>query len=233
MVTYNLEGLSKEYFAGFWQRTIAFLIDYLIVWTGATALGLTINMVQPATVHVHEFPVGINSTKTIRQEVQHISEDGKYFLVVSTLQEKSDFLGITNYYLMKTTFDADENGNQTSSVGFWTTIAYDIENEQPLEYGLLSTEYFLWVFLIVYVSVMDSSIFSSTFGKKVMNIIVLHESGQQTSLGKAVLRSFLRLFSIAILFIGVVIIPFDGQRRSLHDRLLRTRVVKKGHFQAV
>lgn len=233
MVTYNLEGLSKEYFAGFWQRTAAYVIDFAIVWIAVTSVALAINIAKPGTIHIAEPPFVPYSEQTIRNDTTSEQRDGKYFVVVSEIKKRTTFSMLTNHYLLETTYEVDENGKRVDNLSYWVLLPYDIETGETLENWGLSTGVFELVFLIIYVGVMDSSIFSSTLGKKIMGIIVLHENGHQLKLGKANLRSFLRLFSIAILFIGVLMIPFDNQRRSLHDRLLQTRVVKKSRFKAV
>ena len=64
-----------------------------------------------------------------------------------------------------------------------------------------------------------------TLGKMAMAIRVVRSDGHPTNVGTALLRLVGYLFSTLLLFAGFVMIPFDRQRRGLHDRLADTIVV--------
>jgi uncharacterized RDD family membrane protein YckC len=65
-----------------------------------------------------------------------------------------------------------------------------------------------------------------TIGKMAVHIKVLSRSGGRVSLGRSALRFLGYAASVAPLFLGIVIALFDGERRTLHDRLADTVVVE-------
>jgi uncharacterized RDD family membrane protein YckC len=66
-----------------------------------------------------------------------------------------------------------------------------------------------------------------TIGKMLAGVRVVGETTGRVPLGSAVLRAAATLLTIASLGIGYVPALSGGERRTLHDRLARTRVVRK------
>lgn len=65
-----------------------------------------------------------------------------------------------------------------------------------------------------------------TVGMMTVHIKVLSRRGGPVPLGRSALRLLGYAASIAPLFLGIVIALFDGERRTLHDRLADTVVVE-------
>lgn len=65
-----------------------------------------------------------------------------------------------------------------------------------------------------------------TVGMMAVHIKVLSRTGGPVSLGRSALRLLGYAASLASLFLGIVIALFDGERRTLHDRLADTVVVE-------
>ena len=65
-----------------------------------------------------------------------------------------------------------------------------------------------------------------TVGKMAMAIKVIRRDGHPLGVGTALLRLVGYLFSTLLFFAGFLMIPFDPQRRGLHDRLADTLVVE-------
>ena len=63
-------------------------------------------------------------------------------------------------------------------------------------------------------------------GKWVVGIIVLDETGQPPSLGRAALRAVLAFVSAAPLFLGFAVAHFSRRRQAFHDKVARTYVVR-------
>ena len=65
-----------------------------------------------------------------------------------------------------------------------------------------------------------------TPGKLMTGLRVVGASGRPPSYGRAMLRALVGTLGIAL--VGAVLVPmaFDPARRTLHDRLFRTRVVR-------
>ena len=65
-----------------------------------------------------------------------------------------------------------------------------------------------------------------TPGKMVLGLHVVTHRGERPGWGSAALRATVGALGIGLAGIGMLPLFFDPARRALHDRLLRTRVVK-------
>ncbi len=66
----------------------------------------------------------------------------------------------------------------------------------------------------------------ATPGKMALGLKIVRPDGSKLSKGRIVGRYFGEWVSGAILLIGYLMVPFDDQRRALHDRICDTRVIK-------
>ncbi len=77
---------------------------------------------------------------------------------------------------------------------------------------------------LLYFGFCEGSSMSASLGKRICGLIVVDESGMPLSYGTAFLRSLGRLISGACLGIGFLIGFFDGEGKTLHDRMAHTFV---------
>lgn len=68
--------------------------------------------------------------------------------------------------------------------------------------------------------------YGATPGKMVLGLKIVTPEGGPLSLGQAVGRYFAMLLSGLVLGIGFMMAGWDEQKRSLHDRLAETRVIR-------
>ncbi|MDY7037753.1 MAG: RDD family protein, partial [Thermodesulfobacteriota bacterium] len=68
--------------------------------------------------------------------------------------------------------------------------------------------------------------YDATLGKMACKIKVITSDGGKVSYARALGRHFAEFLSAIILSIGYIIAAFDDQKRSLHDRICNTRVIK-------
>ncbi|MEO5960425.1 MAG: RDD family protein [Opitutaceae bacterium] len=68
--------------------------------------------------------------------------------------------------------------------------------------------------------------FDATPGKMAMGLKILRPDGSKLSIGRIVGRYFGAFVSGMILAIGYIMAAFDDEKRSLHDRIADTRVIK-------
>ncbi len=91
-------------------------------------------------------------------------------------------------------------------------------------------ELFLFVGSIVagwlYYSVLESSNWQGTIGKKILNLRVVNTSGQRISFGQASGRYFSKTFLSYIFFIGFIIAGLHEKKRALHDIIAGTFVLR-------
>lgn len=90
-------------------------------------------------------------------------------------------------------------------------------------------------FLIVGISMLVSALyeiffigrFGATPGKMALRLQVVRPDGGKLSYGRACGRYFAKFLSSLILLIGYIMAAFDEQKRSLHDRICDTRVIRR------
>ncbi|MED1741590.1 RDD family protein [Bacillus swezeyi] len=91
--------------------------------------------------------------------------------------------------------------------------------------GILASISFIVYFL--YFTLMESSKWQATLGKKIMGIQVVEAEGERLSFGRAAGRFLARSFLSPILLIGYILAFFTEKRQALHDLLAGTIVIKK------
>jgi uncharacterized RDD family membrane protein YckC len=65
----------------------------------------------------------------------------------------------------------------------------------------------------------------ATLGKMACRLRVVSADGTPIGYGRAVGRAFSEWLSRMVLYIGYLLVPFDAQKRALHDHICNTRVV--------
>jgi uncharacterized RDD family membrane protein YckC len=68
--------------------------------------------------------------------------------------------------------------------------------------------------------------YDATLGKMALGLKLFRADGAKLSRGRIIGRFFANYVSILSLYIGYIIVGFDDEKRSLHDRICDTRVVK-------
>ena len=68
--------------------------------------------------------------------------------------------------------------------------------------------------------------FGATVGKMACGLRIVTADGQAVSYPRALGRHFAELLSGIICYIGYIMVGFDDQKRSLHDRICNTRVIR-------
>lgn len=77
----------------------------------------------------------------------------------------------------------------------------------------------------LYSSVLESSSWQGTVGKKIVGLRVTDLEGNRISFGKATGRYFGKILSGAICLVGFVMAGFTEKRQALHDQLAGTLVL--------
>jgi uncharacterized RDD family membrane protein YckC len=85
--------------------------------------------------------------------------------------------------------------------------------------------YGVMLLVVVFYHAFLTSKFGATWGKMAMGLKVVRPDGEKISFGRSVGRALAHGLS-GILCIGYIIAAFDDQKRSLHDHICDTRVIK-------
>jgi uncharacterized RDD family membrane protein YckC len=83
------------------------------------------------------------------------------------------------------------------------------------------------IFHWIYYSLLESSSWQATLGKKALGLEVTDLAGARISFGRATGRFVGRYLSVMTLGIGYVIIAFTEKKQALHDLLAGTLVIRK------
>jgi uncharacterized RDD family membrane protein YckC len=78
----------------------------------------------------------------------------------------------------------------------------------------------------LYSSLLESSSWQGTVGKKVLGLKVTDLDGDRISFGRATGRYFAQILSGMICFIGFIMVAFTEKKQGLHDIVAGTLVVK-------
>ncbi|MHC4878828.1 MAG: RDD family protein [Planctomycetota bacterium] len=88
---------------------------------------------------------------------------------------------------------------------------------------------FSFVFSIVYFVMGESGPGRATMGMKALGLTVVNEDGTfPITAGSAMVRYFGRIIGAVPLGIGLLMCAFDKEKKTLHDKLTKTKVVWKG-----
>ncbi len=79
----------------------------------------------------------------------------------------------------------------------------------------------------LYCAIRESSPSGATLGKKAVGLKVVNRDGQTISFGQATGRHFGKIISALILLIGYLMMLWDKDKQTLHDKMANTYVVKK------
>jgi uncharacterized RDD family membrane protein YckC len=107
-------------------------------------------------------------------------------------------------------------------------IPVDPTNTDPMA-GMEHMGRFQVVALVVtwlYFALMESSPRGATVGKMVLGLRVVDEQGNRISFARATGRFFAKFVSTIILMIGYLMVAFTERKRSLHDMIAGTLVIK-------
>jgi uncharacterized RDD family membrane protein YckC len=79
----------------------------------------------------------------------------------------------------------------------------------------------------LYFSLMESSVWQATVGKKLLGLTVTDLEGRRIGFGRATGRYFAKIISALILFIGYMMAGFTEKKQALHDMIAGTLVLRK------
>ena len=97
----------------------------------------------------------------------------------------------------------------------------------PMIHALLRLALLRTVLHWLYYSLLESSAWQGTLGKKALGLEVTDLDGNRISFGRATGRFFAKIISAIILGIGYIMAGFTEKKQALHDILAGTLVIRK------
>ncbi len=112
------------------------------------------------------------------------------------------------------------------------SLAFGVNITSPVHEGAdflnfrlfeLSALFFAWL----YFAVMESAVPQATVGKLFMGIYVTDMEGERLLFSRASIRYWLKYVTIFTFFIGFVMAAFNRQKQALHDKFVKSLVLKR------
>ncbi|MBI2761667.1 MAG: protein kinase [Chloroflexi bacterium] len=103
----------------------------------------------------------------------------------------------------------------------------DATEDEQSDFGIWVWLAFMIVGGWLYFALLESSNARATLGKRAAGLVVVDSAGNRLSLGRASVRYAARYLSWCTLLIGFAIAAFSSSRRTLHDVVSGTRVVRR------
>ena len=111
--------------------------------------------------------------------------------------------------------------------GMMTGRPPDLQGLLPMIHAMLRLALLRMVLHWLYYSLLESSAWQATLGKKALGLEVTDLDGNRISFGRATGRFFAKFISWIILFIGFIMAGFTEKKQALHDILAGTLVIRK------
>jgi uncharacterized RDD family membrane protein YckC len=103
----------------------------------------------------------------------------------------------------------------------------DLQGLLPMIHAMLRLMLLRMVLHWLYFSLLESSGWQATLGKKALGLEVTDLDGNRISFGRATGRFFAKFISGFILLIGYIMAGFTERKQALHDILAGTLVIRK------
>jgi uncharacterized RDD family membrane protein YckC len=103
----------------------------------------------------------------------------------------------------------------------------DLQALLPMIHTMLRLALLRMVLHWLYFSLLESSAWQGTLGKKALGLEVTDLDGNRIGFGRATGRFFAKFISTIIFFIGYIMAGFTEKKQALHDILAGTLVVRK------
>jgi uncharacterized RDD family membrane protein YckC len=111
--------------------------------------------------------------------------------------------------------------------GMMTGRPPNLEGLLPMIHAMIRITLLRTVLHWLYYSLLESSAWQGTLGKKALGLEVTDLDGNRISFGRATGRFFAKIISSIILFIGYIMAGFTEKKQALHDILAGTLVIRK------
>lgn len=109
-------------------------------------------------------------------------------------------------------------------------LEIDLSKLSDPAYSIMENKGYLLVTFIIgllYYTILQSSKWQATVGKKIVGIKVVTLEGERISYFTALVRHLVMFFLSSLFYIGFIMALFTKKKQALHDKLAKTLVVKE------
>lgn len=217
-------------YAGFWRRFVAFFIDLLAVGFVVSTLLLSLASVFPnvQTLVTLDSPFAFFTLERTLDSVATDSKEADGAITTKTVKtvERTIWGKWTYRYRVSEEKSKRDDGSQSTSRTSAVWQQLDPATGQDID--TLDVSDIVWVALLVYWTVMESSRWQASFGKLAMGIKVTDALGGRLSLPRAAGRNVLKLLSALVLMIGFLMAGWTRRKQALHDMIAECYLPVRG-----
>lgn len=205
-------------YAGFWRRFCAFIIDYLLVSVIVFPFVAMIGMTAPDNVVV-SVPFGLFTNETVIESAtaEQKNADGSTTIVETRLVEVIA-LGHWRYLYHE---KIERSGGEEK------TTRQLLDPNTQLHMNRTTSDDFIYLVLMVYWVLMESSRWQASLGKLALGLRVVDKNGQRLTLVRAFGRNILKILSCVTLLIGFMMAGWTQKKQALHDMIADCLVTKR------
>lgn len=223
-------GSAAPIYGGFWKRTLALLIDWMIVWSAVSAFFIAIVVAVPSAGRVVtvSLPLDMGSVeRTIDQKAYETKDaDGSTTIRLEKTTEKT----VLNRWVYRFRFEKNERKFHQDD-GFFTSYYTSTTRQiDPVTGDPIVTarvEYITLVALLLYWIFADASRSQASFGKRMLGLKVVGGDGERLTLAAAAGRNVLKILSAIPLNIGFMMAGWTKGKQALHDKIIGSYVVAR------
>lgn len=210
---------APSFFAGFWRRFLAFLIDYNVVIFGLLPFFLVSGFLAPNAVEVTT-PYGLFSTERTLEETPADAglDNGGGSNTVRFFERT---------YLGKWTYIYKETTERKDDTAYKSITLVDPKTRKAMD--LIDADDFVWWVLLVYWSLMEASKHQASLGKQALRVLVVDQQGRRIGIPQAFGRNVAKLLSAITLFIGFMMAGWTQRKQGLHDMVSGCLVIKRSN----
>jgi uncharacterized RDD family membrane protein YckC len=107
---------------------------------------------------------------------------------------------------------------------FGVSMAFNSDNDS-LQGGVIGFMVFIYIAIILYFPILESSNWQATIGKRAVGIKVIDLDGKRITFPRALGRFFAKIISGLVLYIGFIMAGFTERKQALHDIIAGTLVI--------
>jgi uncharacterized RDD family membrane protein YckC len=205
------EGIEPRY-AGFWRRSVALIIDFVLIHLFVFPMVVVIGLVAPQHILV-SVPFDLFTTERVieTEQAEQKDPDGSTTEIETSLIEVT-CLGKWQYLYRETSeYSAEEEDTYTSR--------QLLDSTTKQEMHLTTAGDIVLLLIFIYWILMDGSRYQASLGKMALRLKVVDAKGHRLSLPRALGRNLLKFLSCLTFPIGFMLAGWTERKQALHDMI--------------
>lgn len=230
------------HYAGFWSRTLAAIIDGVIISlvTGFLVQGMGA-VLMPGT-DLEALLTNVQGASE-NQDISALLQEYNAGESTTTQGQDPGFAALTKLSEQINTLTAQMQSQELTPEQMQQLLSDGTQQHQSAQeqYGQLLEIFAILVMMLVaavlfvslYETLSTASKMRGTPGKWVLGMVVIDEQGQPLSFGTSLARHGAKGVSALLLMIGFIMVAFDTRKQGLHDKMCKTLVVTRRSIEGV